>query len=149
MTGYFMKGSAPASCLPRILLTGYFNLRFILVSGIAKIILKFPLFQLWFLFVELSLILCCLILSYIFYSFPSWLITGFEYSSLCYTVGPCLSILYVMVCIYLTPKSQSILLPHLSPLEITSLLSDFVSKSKSFLSHPSLRENNKLAQGPS
>ena len=43
--GYFMKGSAPASCLPWILLTGYFNLRFILVSGIAKIILKFPLLQ--------------------------------------------------------------------------------------------------------
>ena len=143
-----MKGSAPASCLPRILLTGYFNLRFILVSGIAKIILKFPLLQLWFLFVELSLILCCLILSYVFYSFPSWLITGYwVYFPVLYSR----SLFIHSICngLYLlTPKSQSIPLPHLSPLETTSLLSDFFFKSKSFLTHPSLRENNKLVQGP-
>ena len=47
-----------------------------------------------------------------------------EYSSLCYTVGPCgLSILYVIVCIY-QPQTPSPSLPHpASPLATTSLFS--------------------------
>ena len=38
---------------------------------------------------------------YFSYSFPSWFIIRFEYSSLCYTIGNCccLSILYIIVCI--------------------------------------------------
>ena len=49
-------------------------------------------------------------------------------SSLCYIGGPCcLSILYVIVCILLTPSSQPISPPAPSPLAITSLLSTSLS----------------------
>ena len=49
------------------------------------------------------------------YSFSWWFVPGYWGSSLCFTVGPCcLSILYVMVCIYhpLTPSASFPLPPR-------------------------------------
>lgn len=58
------------------------------------------------------------------------LLQDIEYSSLCYTVGPCcVSILYMVVCICHFQTSNLSLLPHpqLSPLVILSLFSVPVS----------------------
>ena len=56
------------------------------------------------------------------------LLQDIEYSSLCYTVGPCcLSILYIYYCVYFNPKFLIYPFLPLSPLVTISLFSMSVS----------------------
>ena len=54
--------------------------------------------------IQLYIYVCVCIYTHTFFSL--WFITGY-YKLLYYIVGPCLSILYMIVCILLIPKSQS------------------------------------------
>ena len=61
------------------------------------------------------------------YSFPLWFITGIEYNSLCYTLGPCcLSVLYIIgsICYSqsIPPPSPPSWQPHLFSMSMSLFL---------------------------
>ena len=67
------------------------------------------------------------ILFYILYHYGlSW---DIEYNSLCYTIGPCLSILYIIIVCFCWSQTPSLFLSHPPfPLATTSLFSMSVSR---------------------
>ena len=52
----------------------------------------------WFIYIYMCVCVCVCILFQIL--FPYRLLQSIEYNSLCYTVGSCLSIWYIVMCVY-------------------------------------------------